>query len=81
MLFAAARHPQLNSMIMRRFGEEGDVARAFELVLDSNGIAETRFLAAKYCENAERLLDTKLRPSHEIDYLKFIIRSVINRDK
>ena len=32
VLFAAKKYPELNSMIMRRFSEEGDVEKARELV-------------------------------------------------
>lgn len=82
VLFAAAKHPQLNAMIMRRFANADDVARAFEYVLASDGIAETRFLAAKYVENAERILDAKFtRPTPERDFFKSLVRSVLTRDK
>jgi decaprenyl-diphosphate synthase subunit 1 len=80
VLFAANKHPQLHAMIMRRFGNEGDAMRAFEFVMNSDGIKETRFLASKYCENAEGILD-KLVPSAEVDYLRHLIKTVINREK
>ena len=48
--------------------------------MKSNGIKETRYLASKYCENAEKLLN-KLYSSEEVDYLKYLIKNVINRDK
>lgn len=47
--------PELNPMIMRRFEEPGDVARAFELVHKSQGLEQTRFLARKHCIEAIRL--------------------------
>lgn len=80
VLFAASKHPQLNAMIMRRFSEEGDAGKAFELVMRSDGIRETRFLASKYCENAERLL-VKLKQTPETEYFKYVIRNVISREK
>lgn len=80
VLFAASKYPQLNAMIMRRFSEEGDASKAFELVLKSDGIKETRYLASKYCENAENILN-RLQKSQEIDYLKYLIRKTINREK
>ena len=80
VLFAAAKFPQLNAMIMRRFGQPSDCQRAFECVMDSNGIQETRFLAEKYCENASKILD-KLAPSGEVLYLREILTSVTNRKK
>lgn len=80
VLFAAGEFPQLNVMIMRRFSNEGDVKKAFEYVMKSKGIEETRFLAAKYCQNAEKILD-KLHHSNEIDHLRGIVKSVIDRKK
>jgi decaprenyl-diphosphate synthase subunit 1 len=80
VLFASAAHPQLNAMIMRRFSEPADCQRAFELVMQSNGVQETRFLAEKYCENADKILD-KLVPSGEVLYLKDIVKSICTRKK
>lgn len=80
VLFAAAQFPELNTMIMRRFSKENDVLKAFEFVLKSDGIKETRFLASKYCENAESILN-KLKPTEEAEYLKYLIKSIIKREK
>ena len=80
VLFAASQYPELNSMIMRRFGNENDVKKAFEIVLKSDGIKETRFLAKKYSDNAEAIIN-RLRPSPEVEYLKFLIKSMISREK
>lgn len=80
VLFAAAEFPQLNVMIMRRFSNEGDVKKAFEYVLKSKGIEETRHLASKYCQNAEKILE-KLQHSNEIDHLRKIVKSVTERKK
>ncbi len=80
VLFAASEFPQLNPMIMRRFSNEGDVAKAFEFVMKSSGIKETRYLASKYCENAEKMLN-KLYSSEDVEYLKYLIKNVINREK
>lgn len=80
VLFASAAHPQLNAMIMRRFSEPADCQKAFELVMQSNGVQETRFLAEKYCENADKILD-KLLPSGEVLYLRDVVKSVTSRKK
>lgn len=48
VLFACEKHPELNPMILRRFEEPGDVMRAFELVHESNGLEQTKFLARKH---------------------------------
>jgi len=45
-------------MIMRRFQEEGDVEKAFELVHKSNGLEQTQFLAQKHCHEAQRLVES-----------------------
>uniref|UniRef100_A0A182T2G0 Uncharacterized protein n=1 Tax=Anopheles maculatus TaxID=74869 RepID=A0A182T2G0_9DIPT len=47
--------PELNPMILRRFREPGDVERAYELVHQSQGLEQTRFLARKHCIEALRL--------------------------
>ena len=80
VLFAASKFPELNAMIMRRFSQENDVVRAFEFVVKSDGIKETRFLAAKYCESALAILN-KLRPSREAEYVKYLVKTVISREK
>lgn len=80
VLFAAAKYPQLNAMIMRRFNGEQDVNKAFELVLASDGLKETRYLAMRYCENAENIIN-KFKQTPETDYFKYLIRSVVNREK
>ena len=80
VLFAASQHPSLNAMIMRRFKNKNDVQTAFELVMKSDGIRETRFLAAKYSENAENILK-KLKPCSEVEYLRAQIRKMISREK
>ncbi|XP_069681823.1 all trans-polyprenyl-diphosphate synthase PDSS1 [Periplaneta americana] len=54
VLFACERFPELNPMIMRRFQEPGDVERAFELVHQSQGLAQTQFLARQHCAEAMR---------------------------
>ncbi len=78
VLFASAKYPQLNAMIMRRFSDEGDCARAFEFVMSSDGIEDTRNLAESYCHNAEKILN-RLKPCQEIVYLREIVKSVVNR--
>lgn len=80
VLFAASKYPQLNAMIMRRFSQKDDAKKAFEYVLQSDGIRETRFLASKYCENAENILN-KLNKSHETDFLRHFIRKLTLREK
>jgi decaprenyl-diphosphate synthase subunit 1 len=52
VLFAAQEYPQLNTLINRRFAEKGDVEKAYEIVLQSKGLQQTRELAKKHCEAA-----------------------------
>ena len=57
VLFATKKHPQLNDLIARRFGQRGDVEEAFKLVLESGGLEETKSLARQYCGDATAALD------------------------
>ena len=80
VLFAASKYPELNAMIMRRFSQKDDAKKAFEFVMKSDGIRETRFLASKYCENAKNILN-KLSQNQETDFLRHFIRKLTIRDK
>lgn len=53
--FSLPQFPELNPMIMRRFQEPGDVEKAFDFVLKSQGLEQTKFLARKHCVEAVRL--------------------------
>ncbi|CAI4217543.1 unnamed protein product [Parascedosporium putredinis] len=52
LLFAWKVNPELGALVGRKFAEEGDVARARELVIQSNGIEQTRALAEDYANKA-----------------------------
>ncbi|KAJ4387581.1 coq1 putative hexaprenyl diphosphate synthase [Gnomoniopsis smithogilvyi] len=52
LLFAWRVRPELGELVGRKFGGEGDVRRARELVLETDGIEETRALAEEYAEKA-----------------------------
>ncbi|KAK5661783.1 hypothetical protein OQA88_9884 [Cercophora sp. LCS_1] len=52
LLFAWKTMPELGALVGRKFEKEGDVARARELVMQSNGIEQTRALAEDYAEKA-----------------------------
>ena len=80
VFFAAATYPTLNTMIMRRFSGERDVAQAFDMVTKSEGIEKTRQLARQYCDKAVGILD-KLAPSSELLYLKNLIETFVIREK
>ncbi|KAK1579410.1 polyprenyl synthetase [Colletotrichum navitas] len=52
LLFAWKTMPELGALVGRKFEQEGDVARARQLVLQSDGIEQTRALAEDYSERA-----------------------------
>ncbi|KAK3191925.1 coq1 putative hexaprenyl diphosphate synthase [Lecanicillium sp. MT-2017a] len=52
LLFAWKQMPELGALVGRKFEKEGDVQRARELVLQSDGIEQTRALARDYSEKA-----------------------------
>ncbi|TGJ80938.1 hypothetical protein E0Z10_g7832 [Xylaria hypoxylon] len=58
LLFAWKTTPELGSLVGRKFEQEGDVQRARELVIKSNGIEQTRALAEDYSQRAIAALDT-----------------------
>ncbi|XP_076014247.1 all trans-polyprenyl-diphosphate synthase PDSS1 isoform X2 [Genypterus blacodes] len=80
VLFACQEFPELHAMIMRRFSSTGDVDRAWQFVLQSNGVEQTHFLAQRYCEEAIRQISA-LRPSPERDALIRLTEMMLTRDK
>ncbi|EKD14912.1 polyprenyl synthetase [Drepanopeziza brunnea f. sp. 'multigermtubi' MB_m1] len=52
LLFAWKNNAELGSLVGRKFAHEGDVTRARELVLQSNGLDQTRALAEEYANRA-----------------------------
>ncbi|KAK0098514.1 hypothetical protein PV326_007581 [Microctonus aethiopoides] len=80
VLFACERYPELNPMIMRRFQEPGDVEKAFELVHESQGLDQTRFLAKKHCIEAVRLAQSLVESPYQKGLI-VVSDLVINRMK
>ncbi|XP_036617832.1 decaprenyl-diphosphate synthase subunit 1 [Trichosurus vulpecula] len=80
VLFACQQFPEMNAMIMRRFSLPGDVERARQYVLQSDGVQQTTYLAQQYCHKAIREI-SKLRPSPERDALIQLTEIVLTRDK
>ena len=80
VLFACERYPELNPMIMRRFQEPGDVQKAFELVHKSQGLEQTKFLAKKHCDEADRLARTLVESPYQKSLLS-VNDMVLNRMK
>lgn len=80
VLFACEKFPELNAMIMRRFQEDGDVEKAFEMVQQSGGLEQTRFLAKQHCVEAVRLANT-IKESQYQKGLVVVADLVLNRIK
>lgn len=80
VLFACQQFPELHVMIMRRFSTKGDVDRAWQYVLQSDGVQQTKFLAQRYCQEAIRQISL-LQPSAERDALIRLTEMVLSRDK
>jgi len=80
VLFASEQFPELNSLILRRFAQQGDAERAFELVWQSEGLQMTRNLANKYSQAALASIQG-MHHSHEKEKLVQMAHSVINRMK
>lgn len=80
VLFACQQFPELHAMIMRRFSTKGDVDRAWQYVLKSDGVQQTTYLAERYCQEAIRQI-SMLRPSAERDALIRLTEMVLSRDK
>lgn len=80
VLFACRQFPELHAMIMRRFSTKGDVDRAWQYVLQSDGVDQTKYLAQRYCQEAIRQI-SMLRPSEERDALIRLTEMVLTREK
>lgn len=55
VILAAQQYPELNILMARKFAERGDVDRARNIVLNSDGITRTRKLAQQHSQDAARL--------------------------
>ena len=78
VLFAAEKYPEMEKLIGRRFSEEGDVEKAFEMVLKSDGMDETKFLAKKYAKAALDSIEI-FRQSDSKQGLNNLMDAVIDR--
>jgi len=56
VLFASEQFPRLNTLILRQFSRPGDVEEAFQLVLESEGLEQTKRLASRYSQEAVQCL-------------------------
>ncbi|XP_067138458.1 all trans-polyprenyl-diphosphate synthase PDSS1-like [Centruroides vittatus] len=58
VLFACEKYPEMNNLIMRRFSKPGDVEKAYKMVINSDGIENTRLLARKHCDEAVKSISS-----------------------
>uniref|UniRef100_A0A2I3HFW1 Decaprenyl diphosphate synthase subunit 1 n=1 Tax=Nomascus leucogenys TaxID=61853 RepID=A0A2I3HFW1_NOMLE len=80
VLSACQQFPEMNAMIMRWFSLPGDVDRAPQYVLQTDGVQQTTYLAQQYCCEAVREI-SKLPPSPERDALIQLSEIVLTRHK
>ncbi|XP_077993618.1 all trans-polyprenyl-diphosphate synthase PDSS1-like [Glandiceps talaboti] len=80
VLFACQQYPELNSLIMRRFSEPGDVERARQLVSQTDSIEQTKYLAKQYCQEAIKQI-SGLTESSSRQALISLTHKVLNRLK
>jgi geranylgeranyl pyrophosphate synthase len=52
VLYGIDEHPELKTLVARKFGEPGDVQKACEFVLDSQGLQRTKELATFHAQAA-----------------------------
>jgi len=80
VIFSARQFPELEEMMDRKFGNEGDVERARQLVFQSDGLEQTKHLARLHAEIAmESLLE--LDDSVYRDSLINLAYKVVSRTK
>ncbi|KAF7185619.1 putative hexaprenyl pyrophosphate synthase, mitochondrial [Pseudocercospora fuligena] len=58
LLFAWKENKELGTLVGRKFSEEGDVQRARDIVIQSDGIEQTRALAQDYVDKAARAISS-----------------------
>jgi decaprenyl-diphosphate synthase subunit 1 len=80
VLFASEKFPELNTLIMRRFSEPGDVERAYEAVMKSDGLDHTRILARKHADEALRHI-SPFAQSQEKQALIMLAEMTLSRKK
>ncbi|XP_014774212.1 all trans-polyprenyl-diphosphate synthase PDSS1 isoform X3 [Octopus bimaculoides] len=80
VLFAAQQYPELHPLIMRRFKHEGDVEKARDLVVKSDGVAHTRLLAEQHAKEAISMAK-KLKHSASQQALINLVEFVLHRKK
>lgn len=80
LLFCLREHPEIEPLMRRKFVEEGDCERAYELMQQSGALAQTQELARSHGEQAVEAI-AKLRPSVGQESLITLVHEVLSRDK
>ena len=80
VIFASDQFPELNELIKRRFNQLGDVDKAFRLVMESNGMEQTQFLAKSYGNAALKSID-RWKDSKAKQDLILMLHQAIQRTK
>ena len=78
VLYATEEYPELVPMISRKFRDEGDVERAMEYIMNSQGLARTKDLARAHAEHAVKALMI-LNQSEHRDALIHLAYKVVDR--
>jgi len=81
VLYAAQEYPELNKLISRRFSESGDPEMAWEIVLNSKGLEQTRQLAKKHSHSAASLAGMFPNGNQVSDALVELALSQLDRDR
>lgn len=80
LLFAWREKPELGALVGRKFSQPGDVQKARELVLASDGVEQTRALAQDYAEQAIAAISA-FPPSEAKDGLVEMAMKTLKRQK
>jgi len=78
VLFASKQFPHLKDLILRQFSVPGDVERAFETVLKSSGLDETKRFAKEYATKAISDI-SELHESSYKEELRRLAESTVER--
>ncbi|RDL33889.1 putative prenyl transferase [Venustampulla echinocandica] len=79
LLFAWKNNKELGALVGRKFAQEGDVARARELVLQSDGLEQTRALAEEYANRAISSIDALPASEAKDGLIEMAIKTIKRR--
>jgi len=80
VLFAMQEHPGMAKIIKRKFSREGDLETAYNMVVGSDSLQQTRELAEQHAQMAIEALE-ELPPSVSRDCLEKLCDIVLTRNK